>query len=290
MRRTCLVLALSLCPFLAACGSDDGKAAWEPCEESSADITHPTGATDVVLRVTYGGGLPPPAYMPDELPAITLYGNGRVLTIDPTTTSDLMPGLLETQLTEDQVQEILHDAETACLTTSEARLDLPGVYDVGGASIRVDTGGSSRTTFAMGLGWDQMDATVPEAQTAHRDALLGVVNSLQSVVEDAGGGPVAAQRLGVFFQEADGPESQSDWPTATWPLSEPLADFGTASPDAYPEVSCAVADGEDAASILAVVDGMPSSQLPYWQDGEHWYRVDLRPMLPDETDCAALVG
>jgi hypothetical protein len=277
-------------PLLAACGSDDGKTAWEPCEQSSADITHPTGATEVVLRVTYGGGFPPPAFMPDELPTITLYGDGRVLTVDPATEGDLVPGLLETRLTEDQVQQILHDAETACLTTSEARLELPGVYDVGGVSITVNAAGRSLTTSAIGLGWDQMDANVPDAQTAHREALLETLGRLQSVVEDVGSTPVTTDRLGVFFQEADGPPTQSDWPTVTWPLSEPLAAFGTASPEAYPEVRCAIAEGRDAASILEAVEGMPSGQLPYWQDSGVWYQLDLRPMLPDEPHCAALVG
>jgi hypothetical protein len=102
--------------------------------------------------------------------------------------------------------------------------------------------------------------------------------------------PIRTERLGVFFSKADGPPTQSDWPTVTWPLEEPLAKFGQASPEAYPEVHCTVAEGKDVQALFAVVEGMPSGQNPYWQDGKSWYQLELRPMLPDETDCVALVA
>jgi len=295
VRRYWLVaLVLVLVVGLAgSCSEGDGDTdteteSWQPCERSVGAVPHATGAKNVVLRIDQRGGLPPPAFMPDSLPYLTLYGDGRLMGIDETTADRLVPGLAERRLTNMEVRKLLHDAEAACLLERDAVLDLPETYDVPGIAFEVNIGTDSHRTFAIGLGWSVMDPNVPDDQKEQRAALIDFMNDGLALLE--GATPIPKVRLGVFFSKADVPPTPSDSPQVTWPLDQSLADFGQASPEAYPEVHCAVATGRDAKALLAVVEGMPSGQLPYWRDGKSLYQLELRPMLPDERDCAPLVA
>jgi len=293
VRRQFLVaLVLTLVAILAGSCSDgdDEGGSWHPCKRSTEAVPHATGPTDVVLRIGGSGGLPPPSFMPDSIPDLTLYGDGWLLGIDGATAGQLVPGLAGRQLTEDEVQALLHDAEAACLLERDAFLDLPDVFDVPGIAFRTNTGSASHQTFAIGLGWSEMDPNVPADQKEQRAALIDFMDGAFKLLDGGAATPLETERLGVFFSEADARPTQSDWPTVTWPLEEPLATFGQASPEAYPNVYCTVAEGKDVRTLLAVVEGMPSGQNPYWQDGKSWYQLELRPMLPDEKDCAALIA
>jgi hypothetical protein len=301
MRRSLpLLLTFALFAFIAASCSDDGDAqteedSWKPCPKTATAVPHPTGATDIVLRLETTGGFPPPAYMPDDLPHYTIYGDGRLVAVDPNN-AGLVPSLVERRLTEDEIQQLLHGAEAACLVDQEMFLDLPEVYDVPGASFIVDKGSGPQQTVAIGLGWSEMDPNVPANQEGQRAALLAFQSSVSNLLLPPPGGdvvpvtPLETDRLGVFFTKADSSAQGSDWPSVDWPLQVPLPDFGTASPEAWPEVQCAIAEGSDVKALLATVEGMPSDQSPYWVDGDTWYQLMLRPMLAEETNCAALVA
>ena len=293
MRRYLLIaVALVLVAvFVGFCSrGNDERGGWQPCKRSPEAVPHATGPTDIVLQIDQRGGLPPPSFMPDSIPDLTLYGDRRLIGTDAATAGQLVPGLAGRQLTEDEVQALLHNAEVACLLQRDASLDLPGVYDVPGISFEANTGSASHLTFAIGLGWSEMDANVPADQEVQRAALIDLMDGAFKLLDDDAATPLKTERLGVFFSKADGSPTQSDWPTVTWPLKESLAKFGQASPEAYPDVHCTIAEGKDVQALLAVVEGMPSGQNPYWQDGKSWYQLILRPMLPDETDCVALVA
>jgi hypothetical protein len=165
--RRYLLIAVALvlvAIFVGFCSrGNDERGGWQPCERSPEAIPHASGATDVVLRIDQSGGLPPPSFMPDSIPDLTLYGDGRLIGTDAATAGQLVPGLAGRQLTEDEVQALLHNAEAACLLQRDASLDLPGVYDVPGISFEANTGSASHQTFAIGLGWSEMDPNVPSA-------------------------------------------------------------------------------------------------------------------------------
>ncbi|MEW6059084.1 MAG: hypothetical protein AB1551_02905 [Actinomycetota bacterium] len=287
-----VLLVLGLVVGLAgSCSDEDGDSeseGWQPCEPSSEAVLYPKGPKNVVLRVGQRGGFPPPAYMPDPLPVLTLYGDGRMIGIDESTADQLVPGLAERQLTERELNKLLHGAEVACLLEFDSTLELPETYDVPGVAFEVNTGSTTHLTYAVGLGWSEMDPNVPDDQREQRAALIGFMDDALALLE--GATPIPTDRLGVFLSRDDAPPTPSDWPQVGWPLDRPLADFGQASPEAYPEVHCAIATGKDAKALLAVLEGLPPDQAPYWLEGRSWYHVELRPMLPDEGDCAALVA
>jgi hypothetical protein len=257
---------------------------------SSQTIAHQTGSTDIVLQVSGGGGLPPPAFMPDPLPYVTVYGDARVLALDQSAGA-AVDRLVEFRFTEDLLQAMLHEAEPSCMLERDQRLDVPDVYDVGGTIFTANTDGAVHQTVAIGLGWDELAASIPEDQQEQRDMLLELSIKLTATAAEPGAGaPYEVERLGVFYEEVPGKPSASDWPEVAWPLEGPLATFRASSPKAYPNVRCGVVEGEDAATLLAALEGMPSGQNPYWLDGDRRYQLALRPMLPHETDCAALVA
>src|SRR4051794_32118420 len=67
----------------AGCGGADtdspaGSSTAPPASQSGA-IEHPTGPTDIVLRVNTGGGFVPLEFNLKALPSYTLYGDGTVI-------------------------------------------------------------------------------------------------------------------------------------------------------------------------------------------------------------------
>jgi hypothetical protein len=292
--RRCLLLAFAsvlLVGFVASCSGGGGNTeseSWHSCKRSAGTVGHDTGPRDVVLRIYESGGLPAPSFMPDPVPELTLYGDGSLVGTDPATAGQLVPRLAKHRLTEPELQRLLHDAEAACLFEGDSLLDLPGTYDVPGVAFEAKTGLTSHTTFAIGLGSSEMEKNVPDEQIEQRAALIEFLNHALVFLQVAK--PLPADRIGVFFTKLDGPPASGDWPVVEWPLGEPLASYGTASSEAYPDVHCAIATGAGARTLLAEVEGMRSDRLPYWRDGDSWYNLQLRPMLPDELDCSALVA
>jgi len=290
MRRAPVLSLVVVAMLAATCSDDDGSGGrtWERCAESSEAVPHPTGETDVVLRIGVVGGLPLPAPMPDELPQLTLYGDGRLLAVDGTL-DRLVPALVERRLTEDEMQEVLHAAEGACLLERDAFLEIPESYDVPGVAFVTNADGTSHLTTAVGLGWSDLDSAVPASQVDQRQALLAVHSKTAELIE-SGASAVQVERLGAFVVDADGPPSDDTWPVVAWPLEERLAAFGHQVGAEQLGVRCAVVSGDDIEALLATVEGLAWGQQPLWTDDDRWYQVSLRPMLPDELRCGTLVG
>src|SRR5829696_2823270 len=117
-----------LAAFVAACGgsaaapSTAGSIA--PAEPAAATpvqdadhIDHPTGSTDIVLRVGEEGGFMMMESVMARVPRFTLYGDGRALISAPAGSAKAAPGnglppdiLRETHLAEDEVQAVLRSA------------------------------------------------------------------------------------------------------------------------------------------------------------------------------------
>jgi hypothetical protein len=277
---------------LAAACSDDGvdrdpEDGWQTCAVSPGDVSHPTGGSDVVLRIGVVGGLPLPAPMPDELPQLTLYGDGRLLAVDGSP-EHLVPGLVERRLTEPEVQAVLHAAERACLLERDAFLQIPESYDVPGVAFVTDAGDASHATTVVGLGWSELDDAVPADQVGQRRALLDVHAAAAGLLE-AGTSPARVDRLGVFVIDAEGPPADETSPVVTWPLRRSLATLGAPPQNEESGVRCDVVRGTGARALLAAVADLAWGQRPTWTDDGRWFLVSLRPMLPDELRCGTLV-
>ncbi len=289
MRRVVIVFAL-LAPLLASC-SDEGDGGgggngWEPCTVTSTEIGHATGSTDVILRSGYGGGLPPPIFMPDELPDVLLYGDGRILVSDQASTF-AAPRMLDGHLDEAQIQEMLHAVEGTCSLQRDWRLDAP-VYDVGGFWVETNTDAGAHQTWVVGLGFDEIASSIPEKQKEQRAALMELDRTLRASADEAGLAPYEPEELGVFFEPL-GDTPAEGTPTAPWPLDTDLATFGQPHPE-YQTARCGVVEGADISSVLAALEPDASGMGPLIEDGGTHFQLVTRPMLPGETDCLALIA
>ena len=107
---------------------------------TTSPTTHPpTGATDVLLRMLSGGGLPwyiGPTYI--RPPEFTLYGDGRVIYL---VVSGEPPQLMQARLNEEQVATLLEYAlGEGGLARARAEYDEPGIFDVGTTRFMVNAG------------------------------------------------------------------------------------------------------------------------------------------------------
>ena len=101
---------------------------------------------------------------------------------------------------------------------------------------------------------------MPEEQREQRAALIALEMRALDLMD--GATPIATERLGIFASETDGPPTPTDWPVVTWPLETSLRKLAKASPEAFPEVGCAILEGPKAQAVLAVVETTPPGRSP----------------------------
>jgi hypothetical protein len=250
-------------------------------------IEHPTGPTDVVLRLEEGGGFVPVEFNMTQVPLFTLYGDGLVLFRNPAD----QPGadnagllrylpLKSAKLTEDQIQEVLAFAiGPGGLGTARDQYDNPMMADVGTATFTLNAGGREKVVNVVGL--IEGGAEGPDALA--RRNFLALAERLRNF-DDGGTYPTVAYDppgYRAFLTEVSGvvvPTHAWPWPTLT------PADFVTPKdPNAgfvFPRRVLTPAEVE----ALELGDLRGGAQGIYLEgpDGKQ-YSLSLRPLLPGET-------
>jgi hypothetical protein len=288
--------------ILAACSSAAGPSA-PPATAPGASpdatappaaggVDHPTGASDVVLRLARTGGFIAIETAAGETPLFTLYGDGRVVFQPRTETfpeADAdgvtrLPAQRTAQLDAGQVEELLTFA-LAQGGLGAAREDYGNamLIDAGNTVFTIDAGGVDKVVTVAGLG----DVQPGDPDGAAKTQFNRLVERLTDF--DAGGTiPTDAfaptgYRAVLIEREADpavpGPAAAA-WP---WP-DLTVADFPAgdgSSAQAFPHRTL-TAD-EVAAMGLGDVSGGAQGLIVRAPD-EKTYTVVLRPLLPDETE------
>lgn len=276
MQRVAEALAglAALLLVASACAADGGER-----------IDHPTGATDLVLRVDTGGGLVPPGWDLTHLPGFSLFGDGRLITPGPMIEiypGPALPNLQQTRVSEAGIQRILEAARAAGLLGPDAHYDWPGIVDAGTTTFTVVAGGARHVVSAYALFEGPEGSDARAALRAFSTQLLDFRSWLGTEVL----GPDAAydyDALRITVRPAD-PSTAADPQFAQvreWPLATPLATFG--APTAAGELRCGVLEGGDLDAAMA--DLASSNELTFWRSGGATYQLGLRPLLPDETGC-----
>jgi len=282
---------------LAACSVAGGTPSGDPSESpGSGEITYPTGADDIVVRLRYVGGFAPPSAHVLDLPVISIYGDGTVIVpgaVPAIYPGPALPNLQRATITPAGMQILLEAAREAGLLGPDAHYDMAGIMDASSSEFTVNADGSIHTISAYALfeggGREPQnpgaDPAVTEArarlltfqnQLGNLEALLGpdvgdatpyVATSLQLLVSD--GAPVDEQALGQNPIE--------------WPLSESLATFGKSMPALIMGERCGVVTGDDA-DVLLPLFGQANTLTPWTDDGAA-FGIAVRPLLPGEGGC-----
>lgn len=222
------------------------------------DSTSPSrgSAGTLVLRMmTTGGiaGLGAPGTMPD----FSLYDDGRAII------GGARP--LEYHLTPQALRRLVAEARKAGLATPRTA-DNPNVSDAMYKTIIFVTGGRAHTTKIIqggGQAGDPAGAFLPRLVPASWP------RSDQSAEPE----PYRPSRVAVLA----GAAPQADDGAPNWPLKPLTSDTRVGAR------TCTVLTGGDVAKVQRLV-----ARRGPWSDHGHVYRVTIRPLLPDERDCAAL--
>ncbi|MEU0559844.1 hypothetical protein [Dactylosporangium sp. NPDC006015] len=281
LRVLAATLALPLFMAAAGCGA-------EPAGDTSAGSY---GADDLVLRVDVSGGMVPVAMTVTEVPTLSVYGDGRVVTNGPVIEIYPGPALPNVQLQRISTADVakLVDRAVDAGVGKQADFGMPNVADAPTTHIMVRTAAGEQVSDvpALGIGEDELSGS----QRAARDRLKRLVEALTDLPSTLGKGAVSESAaypaagvaaVAVQWTEAGGDEGLQPQAPVAWPgpalPGEPVAD--------RPGVHCVSATDGQSAQILAAA-GKANSRTPWSSAGSNW-QVTFRPLLPGESSCADL--
>jgi hypothetical protein len=250
-----------------------------------------SGTTDrgdvAVVRVTMRGGFVAEASRPGRLPQLSVFGDGRVIIIGPTTLEfpgPALPNLQEFRLTRDGLRRIVDEARNAGL------LDDPppdygnaGVTDQRTTTVTVYVDGTTRRVDVYALDFSD-GLTTKQRENRERLSrfiqLAGDPDAMREVVVPGSTRRYEPTALAVIVR----PSRSTEGETRAWPLGD-LADVGTPY-RRLPAARCTVLDRGQLAAVLGAARAARDGDR--WESAGAFYELQFRPLLPDERGCEAL--
>jgi|tagenome__1003787_1003787.scaffolds.fasta_scaffold20989465_6 hypothetical protein len=283
MRSHLVIILIALVAALASgCGPAGASGAGSSGTGSGA-VEHPTGARQLVLRVSTGGGFTSLNIALRTVPEFSLYGDGTVVVpgvIDLKYPGPAVYPLQTFKLSEDEVQSVLRAARTAGLLEpgrvdygdmgSVAVSDMPTttlVINAAGVHVR-------RAAYALGAGGPAGNLTVAQARAR---------TQLARFIADLPRKPAAAYRpeaLSVYVLPFSGDRRFSGKPVV-WPLSTPLVGPSNSLP-----YRCVAVSGVDVGALLEQLQ--TANEVTEWlprAGARPSHQLVVRPALPDQSPC-----
>jgi hypothetical protein len=290
--RTPLMLSIAgllLVPGAALAQSPDpaSGAPGDPCVPGVVGkIDHPTGCTDIVLRMNVGGGFVPVEVSLTEAPTFTLYGDDTaIFRPQPPDGMFPMPGepmtpLVRAVMTPEQVDALLAYAlGPGGLADAQETYFNPLIADAPTTVFTVDAAGIQTQVAIGALGLD--DPSAPDA--AERAKFEALSDLLDSFEEQITAGNVESAALyepdryrGMLTAVWEG----STDPVVGWPWTDlTLEDFVAPEDNLarYAELT-----PDQVAAVTPVPSGGITNIRLSAPDGSEWY-LSVRPLLPEES-------
>ena len=258
---------------------------------ASATSTGEAYAPDeLVLRVSYTGGLATPAMLAGRLPILSVYGDGRAIAQGPQVLSyppPALPNILVRRIGPEGVRKLVERARAAGVGGPAVDYGQPNVADA--AATRFTVGADSVEVYALTEAQEPV-AGLTEAQLRAREKLIDLLTALTDLpatlgAEVAGDEQPYEATVVAAIASPGSPEptdqdvaaraAELDWPGPALP-GEKIG----------PDTGCVTATGAQATAVLAAA-AKASAATP-WRSGGNTWTVALRPLLPDETGCADL--
>lgn len=249
------------------------------------EISHPTGSTDVILRMEQGGGFVPLGWLVTQAPEFTLYGDGTLLIKpleDPELTGGFgsaQPRFLQGRLDEDSVQALLQFAlGPGRLADARENYTDDRIADASTTIFTINAGGISKTVSIYALA----EVFEPGADAVDRSGFHDLAELLRSFEERARSGELGEVVLyepthyRVTLMESFGEPAAEprEWP---WENITP-GDFAAVEEFGQPQ---AILTAEEVALLTDVPSGgHPDLAVDY--EGTLWL-LSVRPLLPDEA-------
>jgi hypothetical protein len=247
-------------------------------------IAHPSGATDVVLRVTVDGGFVPVQTSLATLPTFTLYGDGRVVVPGAQIQISPAPALVTLaarRLSERQVQTVLRRATQSGLLArgpiDYGDMGAIGVSDMPTTTVALHAAGRTLERAAYALAVTPNGGRLSHAQARARLLLARFIAALPARPASS----YSPHGYAVFVAPAQAAIDVA----RSWPLHSDLATAGApvSSGTGY---RCVTVVGRDADRLRAAL--RRANAESQWSSGGRRYTLIPRPLLPDERGCASL--
>jgi hypothetical protein len=254
------------------------------CAEKPIVDPPPGGLTtyqpdDVVLRVEQIGGFVPVESLVTYLPELTVYGDGRVLTQGPVPAMYPGPALpnIQVQTITPEALRTLVNLAVAAKVGMPADFGQPPVADGTSARITVLTSAGPQVSTVYMLG---MDDGLTADQRAARAPLRDLVAKLEDLRDTLGQSrsyvpDVLAAVDSPWVADPTLTEPERAWPGPALPGQQVGAPGGN--------LGCVTVSGAQLTSVLDAA-GHANQLTPWVWDGTR-YRVQFRPLLPDESSC-----
>jgi hypothetical protein len=272
--------------LLSACAQTDGVgAAGESASPGpSAGGSAPASADQLVLRVEQGGGIAGNRGQATKLPQVSVYADGRVISVGPTTAiypGPALPNLQVRTVAPATVDELVAQGKALA---GAGDLGRPAIAD--GTTTTITVQGRKIIVYALHEAQPSDSSLTPAQQEARRKVL--------AFAEQLTGLPAAADLPApVSYVPQSVAAIAQPWTKATQDLvSDPPVTpwIGPALPgEAVPggnQQGCVTVTGDDAAKLLTAAK--TANQNTPWKSGTETWRVTFRPLLPDESGCADL--
>jgi hypothetical protein len=298
MTKTFTLLALVLTTLLAACSAGPGTSPSPtthvgPTPTPSPtpaptfgpnDIEHPTGRTDIVLRMEQGGGFVPFGFLFTQSPSFTLYGDGTVIfkqvdnrAGDPFGGQAMLPWLVG-HMSEADIQALLQFAlGPGRLANARESYENPMIADAGSTFFNLNAGGVEKVVSIYALG---LDDGPDRADRQGFSQLADVLNDFGNQGIDLG--EVAEYEPDLYklllmegFGEPVGQVLEWPWDDLTlanWPNAE------------EPDGRIAFLDAAHVARLMDVPNGGHTGVWVSTPDGVN-VQFGVRPLLPDEVEA-----
>ena len=244
----------------------------------------------VVFSADYSGGF---TGFPHDLtngPRLIVYADGRVMWLNPVRTMQYpQPALAmptQSRLSPEGVSDVRRAATTAGLSVAH-KWNGPQscIADVGYSTYVFD--GVATSVYASGDTVCQVSAEERAARTAlaqlENSLLLGPEQALRDFLVEAPR-PMRFERMAIAWEVAQG-SGDPQFLKRAWPAE--LIPLGSAGPRKVSVGFCETRSGADAVGVWLLATQSHSATV--FTQGSSSYRVWFHPMLPSETDCAAMV-
>lgn len=288
-----LALAVVACSSAGASptppGSPGGPSTAPTGSPATGELDHPTGATDVVLRLEEGGGFVPIEFNAYNAPIFTLYGDGRIIFQQtaaafpepgPDGVTRMTPWRIA-QLDEGQVQDLISFAlGQGGLGAAAENYGNDMVADAAHSYFTIDAGGVRKSVDVYALGME----TPGSPDELPRKALGVLAERLRDF--DRGGSIAtdvyvpSAWRAVLIEREGDPTARPVAWPWPDLKVSDFASDINAAGGLQMPHR--AMSAEEIGALGLGDIPGGAQGLAIAGPDGKT-YTLVIRPLLPDET-------
>jgi len=284
--KTLPVTLLAL--LLAAGGCVAGGCAAHPSPQPPSAAFAPD---DLVLRVRAYGGFVPASVAVTEVPQISVYGDGRVISVGAVPAiypGPALPALEIRHIGQADVARLIQLALDAGVGTA-TDLGVPNVTDAPRTEFTVLTASGPKSTRveALGIGADESFTDAQRAARAKLQDLTIDLTDLPRALGDRALGepqpyvPKSLAAVAIAWAAGNDPVLR-DPPPVAWPGPElPGSPLLTGS------VNCVTVTGDQVTRVLAAAK-TASARTPWTSAGKSW-TVIFRPLLPQESDCSDLI-